>query len=295
MSQSDASENRNRSLLDPGQTGTVPAWARPKDPRDVGEVQAAPYVAPTEPLVQESPTQPLSHESPTEVMAHGAPSDVLIPAEQMQVRVPVMEEQLEIDVTPVVRDEVVLDRRVTEEEQTITVEVIREQLRVSRRPLAARALRADEGPAAFQERTFRVPVFGEHASARKQPFITGEVVVHRRRVPEQQIVTETLRREHVENEEDYTQERPVFHQDFVRRQEETGDLTRTFDEAEPNYRRGYAAARESRFAERDFNEVERDLRQEYEVTHPERTPNAMGWKHILDEVRAGWARARDRT
>ena len=247
-----------------------------------------------EPLHHRAPAAPIGHDSPADAVVPKAPTEVLVPPEQTRVRVPIMEEQIQIDVAPVVRDEVVLDRRVTEEQQTITVEVMREQLRVSRRPLATRALRADEGTAAFQERTFRIPVFGEHASARKQPFVTGEVVVHRRQVTDQQVFTETLRREHVEVEEDYSHERPMFHQDFVRRQEETGDITRSFDEAEPNYRRGYDAARESRFAERDFNEVERDLRQEYEVSHPERKPNAMGWKQILDEVRAGWARARDR-
>ncbi len=230
-----------------------------------------------------------------------------------EVRVPVVEERLRVETHPVVRGELLVDRRVEERVETVAVDVQREALRLTRRHVEPRL--ASEADAPFAERSLTIPVFGEHAQGRKQTMITGELVVHRRVEHERHAFQAELRREVVRVEEDYDAVRAAFEEDFTRRREQAdADAVaedRSFAEAEPNYRRGYEAAREPRFAGRDFAQVEADLRQEYEqtantaatsraaVAGPEPAVGtnvaaapASRWRQVLDEVRQGWSRAR---
>lgn len=65
---------------------------------------------------------------------------------------------------------------------------------------------------------------------------------------------------------------------------------RSFDEAEVNYRTGYEAGRNPAYADREFEEVEPDLR----ARHGAATTNEDEWVRLREEIRYGWSKARGR-
>jgi len=120
-----------------------------------------------------------------------------------QVRVPVREERLEVEKRPAVELGAVEVRTTVEsEQQTVPVELEREEVHVERRDVAARPATEGELPGAFEEGTLRVPVRGEEAVARKAAVVTGEVVIDKTRTTETQRVTDTVRKERVAVDED---------------------------------------------------------------------------------------------
>ena len=246
-----------------------------------------------------------------------------------EARIPVAEERLNVEKRPAELGEVRAHKTVTEEEQTVPVELEREEVRVEQRNI-------DDRPATggdlFQEGTITVPVRGEEAVVQKEAVVTGEVVIGKERTTERQEVGGTVRRERVEADQDYDQYRGGFQQHFTGRQ---GQLqgqgeqwaSRTWEEAEPTYRYGYDAGRHEQWHGREFDDVEPDLRREYEqryratgsmssaggtgadfahggadTGYEERTGRRQGfsgagddsWQHLREEVREGWNRARRR-
>ena len=121
-------------------------------------------------------------------------------ADEQTVLLPTAEERVSIEKRTHEIGEVLLRRTVSAERQTLTVEVARETLRVTRREMTPRAALPGEAERAFGVSLIRIPVFAEEAAHVKRPFVTGEVVVHRRPVVEERVVAETVRREAVETE-----------------------------------------------------------------------------------------------
>lgn len=121
-------------------------------------------------------------------------------ADALQVRVPLAEERISVEKRTREIGQVLLQRAVTEEQQTVAMDVGRETLRVTRRTAPPRPAAPDEVEAAFAAGVVRIPVFGEAAAALKRAYVTGEVVVHRRQVVESRLFTETVRREAAETE-----------------------------------------------------------------------------------------------
>jgi uncharacterized protein (TIGR02271 family) len=117
-----------------------------------------------------------------------------------EIRVPVVEERLEVEKRPTELGAVQVRTTVETEQQTVPVELEREEVRVRQQDVPVRP--AGEGAGAFQEGTIRVPVRGEEAVARKETVVTGEVVVEKTRTTETQEIAETVRRERVEVDED---------------------------------------------------------------------------------------------
>ena len=122
-----------------------------------------------------------------------------------ELRVPVAEERLTVDKRQAELGEVQLRKTVVEEQQTIPVELRREEVRVEQRDLADRPARA--GDDLFQGGTVRVPVRGEEALVTKEAVVTGEVVIDKERTTEREQITDTLRRERVEVDERYERAR----------------------------------------------------------------------------------------
>jgi uncharacterized protein (TIGR02271 family) len=119
------------------------------------------------------------------------------------IRVPVVEERLEVERRPADLGEVRIHKTVTEERQSVPVDLRREDVQVERRDVPERPLEPGEAATAFEGGTIRVPVRGEEAVARKEPVVTGEVVVQKEPATERQEVGGTVRRERVEVDEDY--------------------------------------------------------------------------------------------
>ena len=74
--------------------------------------------------------------------------------------------------------------RITDERETVEVDVMRERVRVSRRSVEPRLARPEEVEGAFVERTVRIPAFAEKVVARKELVKTGEVAIQKRPVIE---------------------------------------------------------------------------------------------------------------
>jgi uncharacterized protein (TIGR02271 family) len=240
--------------------------------------------------------------------------DTLAGRAEGEMRVPVAEERLNVGKREADLGEVQVRKTVTEEQQSVPVTLEREEVRVHERNIPDRPLQP--GDDAFNEGTIRVPVRGEEAVVAKQAVVTGEVVVDKERKTEQRQAAGTVRREHVDIDEDWRQARTGFEQDFRSRQGAATDewsRNRTFEQAEPHYRTGFTAARDARYQGRSFEEAEPELRREYDASSTlqtgspfvagDRTSGTSGgtrahggdsWEQLREEIRSGWNRARGR-
>jgi len=206
------------------------------------------------------------------------------------IRVPIVEERLDVEKRQGQRGEVDIRKTVETEQVSVPVELRHEEVTVERRDVPDRPVAAGDMPNAFEEGTIRVPVRGEEAFATKEAVVTGEVVVNREVETERQTISDTVRRERVDVDEDYRHNRAGFEEHFNRRRGAMGTAadTRSFADAEPNYRRGHEAAHDERYAGRDFTDVEPDLRRSH-------TGNSESWEHLREEIREGFEGGRRST
>jgi uncharacterized protein (TIGR02271 family) len=207
-----------------------------------------------------------------------------------EIRVPVREERLDVEKRQGEMGSVDIRKDVTTEQVNVPVELRHEEVTVNRVDVPNRPVTVGDAPDAFKEGTIRVPVRGEEAVAHKEAFVTGEVVVDRDVVTERETITDTVRKEHVDVDENYRRAQNDFRQHFEgRRTNLTGTAvdTRRFEDAEPNYRRGFTAAHDERYAGRKFEDVEPDLRRQHHSTGDD---NA--WERLREEIREGFDRAR---
>lgn len=212
-----------------------------------------------------------------------------------EIRVPVAEERLTVGKREVELGEVDIRKTVTEEEQTASVTLRRDEVNVREVDVEDRPLRP--GDDAFSEGTIRVPVHGEEAVVAKEAYVTGEVVIDKETVAQEQQVSGTVRRQHIDVDKAYQEARSGFQQAHT----STGS-SRTFEQAEPHYRTGFTAAHDERYSGQSFEDVEPNLRSEYESRSAStRTGTSTGsgaatggdsWEQLRQEVRQGWDRAR---
>jgi len=224
-------------------------------------------------------------------MASGAQSESRNGA---QIRVPVLEERLMVEKRPIELGEIRLHKTVETFEEIAHQDILEED--VKDRPVAT-----GDMPDAFKEGTIRVPVRGEEAVVTKEAFVTGEVVIDRERTTETQTISDTVRKERVEVDENYTRQREDFRKHFEgSRQGATATKadTRTFDDAEPNYRTGFYAANDEKYRGRKFDDVEPDLRRQHTASSTKSSGTAGSgtagsgdsWEHLRQEIREGWER-----
>jgi len=199
-----------------------------------------------------------------------------------EMTVPKVEERLDVEKREGELGTVDIHRHVTEEQQSVPVDLRREEVHVEERDVAERPLRAGED--VFQEGTIRVPVRGEEAAVSKEAVVTGEVAVTKEQTTEHQEIRDTVRRQDVDVDENYRRAQSGFQEHFNRRGRKD---QRTFDQAEPNYRYGYTAAQNNRYAGQEFDQAEPALRQEYQGAQ-----TGDSWEQLREEIREGWNRSR---
>jgi uncharacterized protein (TIGR02271 family) len=206
-------------------------------------------------------------------------------AAEGEIRVPVVEERLNVAKAPVEAGSVEVRKDVVSEQVNVPVELRREEVTVNRVDVPDRPVQAGDLEGAFEEGTVRVPVRAEQAIIEKEAVVTGEVVINREQTTDRQTISDTVRREQVDVDENYARDRAGFEQHFAGRRGKLGTQadSRTFADAEPNYRYGYTAARDQRYAGRSFEDVEPDLR---------RGHTGGSWEELREEIREGWNRAR---
>lgn len=113
-------------------------------------------------------------------------------------RLKLREEKLQAEKERVQTGEAHIRKDVVEEQQRFDVPVTHEEVMVERRPGSGQPSDAPIG----QDETISVPTSEERVRVTKQPVETGEVVVRKQGVQEQQPVSDTVRREeaHLERE-----------------------------------------------------------------------------------------------
>jgi len=243
-------------------------------------------------------------------MATGGREAEMLETREGEIRVPVAEERLAVGKREVELGEVEIRRTVTSEQVSVPVELRHEEVRVEEVDIADRPLRAGED--VFQEGTIRVAVRGEEAVVAKEAVVTGEVVINKEMETEQQTITDTVRREHVDVERHFQQVRANFQQEFDTRRTSANDewsRSRTFEQAEPNYRAGFTAGHDLRYQDRQFEDIEPDLRREYETSASSTTGGTRSgsssttttgsggsdtWERLREEIRSGFHAARGR-
>lgn len=100
-------------------------------------------------------------------------------------------------------------------------------------------------------------------------------------------------------EDSYQRARPGFEADFAGRAQAEADKTgagRAFAQAEPNYRAGFMAGHDLQYEGRTFEEIEPDLRREYETSVTgtgEQITDGAAWERLREEIRAGFHAARN--
>ncbi|HEY1349943.1 MAG TPA: YsnF/AvaK domain-containing protein [Ktedonobacteraceae bacterium] len=123
-------------------------------------------------------------------------------AEEGEQRLSLHEEQLQIYKRPVQTGTVGLRKEVVSEQKTVDVPVTREDVYIERRPGSGEPSATPIG----EGETYRVPVYEEQVSVKKQPVEKEEVVLGKQQVEETRRISETVRREEarVEHEGDIT-------------------------------------------------------------------------------------------
>jgi len=199
------------------------------------------------------------------------------------ITVPVAEERLTVGKREVDLGEVNIRKTVTEEQRTVPVTLTHEEVHVEERDVADRPATGED---LFQERTIRVALRGEEAVVSKEAVVTGEVVIDKDAVSEERQITDTVRKQRVDVDKAYQETRGTLEQAHTTRASGTG---RAFEQAEPNYRAGFTAAHDERYAEREFEDAEPELRTRHTTTGTGDT-----WEQLREEIREGWNKARGR-
>jgi uncharacterized protein (TIGR02271 family) len=211
-----------------------------------------------------------------------------------ELRIPLVEERLTVGTRAIELGEVEIRKTVETEQVSVPVVLRQDYIHVRLVDIDERPIALHEVPDAFTQDLIRVPVRGEEAVIRKEAVVTGEVAVSRTEVIERRTVSETVRQVTVDVAANFDDARPGLRQhfdDLQARLQQAGGATfraRDFADAESNYRLGFAARHDPRNADRSFEDVETELREQHRADgKPEGT-----WATDRDELQAGWERGR---
>jgi len=256
------------------------------------------FIGARRPTTAGASTMGSSAHAPTTPSTMGASADAATTASTgervgEELVIPLVEERLGVERRATELGEVEVRRAVVEQSVEVPVDVMREEVHVERRDIADRPITAADAERLFEAGAIRVPVHGEQVIVGKEAVVTGEVVINKEQLVERQEITDTLRKQEVTVDENYAKHLPAFERHFAQRQE-VYRAPRTFAQAEPNYRAGFEAGSDERYAGRDFEHIEPELRRTYEGTATTTVADESGWEHLREEVREGFDRARGR-
>lgn len=155
----------------------------------------------------------------------------------------------------------------------------------------------------FDQRGSRsTPPDNAEAILARETDVAGEAVVSSDQVSGEQQRAASIPHGHSRIEERYGQARAEFERAFLKTQAAATDTwgrERTFEQAEPNYRAGFIAGNDLRYDNQAFEEIEADLRREYlsstaaSAEATTQVPSDDRWAQLREEIRAGFAKARE--
>jgi uncharacterized protein (TIGR02271 family) len=205
---------------------------------------------------------------------------------------PVVEEQINVAKRDVERGRMRVYTRVTERPVEEQVTLREERVNVERRPVDRAVTAADT---LFKEQSFEVKATGEEAVVQKTSRVIEEVVVGKEMTERTETIRDSVRRTDVEVDQMENQQAvgasrtpgyESFDQDF--RTYYTSTLAKsgyTYEQYAPVFRYGYDMRNDKRFAGKDWNVVEHDVRTSWEEGNP------GTWEQFKDGIRYAWNRA----
>ncbi|MGE5651641.1 MAG: DUF2382 domain-containing protein [Bacillota bacterium] len=206
-------------------------------------------------------------------------------------RIPVVEEQLRVGKREVERGGVRVYQRVTEKPVQESVQLREEHVDVQRHAVDQPATEADL--AAFKEGSVEVREMAEEPVVSKTARVVEEVVVGKDTTQRTEQVNDTVRRTDVEVEQlgagstrrtDYADTTASVDDADYRRhwQNAYGTTGGRYEDYDAAYRYGSTMAGSGRFKNYQWQDVEPQLRSDWETQHPEST-----WDKVKDAVRYG--------
>jgi len=206
-----------------------------------------------------------------------------------QTTIPVVEEELRVGKREVQRGGVRVYQRVREQPVSEQVELREEHVNVQRQPVDRPATEADL--AAFKEGTVEVRETAEEAVVAKTAHVVEEVNISKEATQRTEEISDTVRRTDVEVEQlsptDTTTTTGTTAStedaDFRRHwQSAYGQAGGRYEDYDAAYRYGSTMAGTERFQNYRWEDVEPDLRRDWESRHPGST-----WDKVKDAVRYG--------
>ncbi|NEX60377.1 YsnF/AvaK domain-containing protein [Noviherbaspirillum sp. 17J57-3] len=201
-------------------------------------------------------------------------------------RIPVVEEQLKVGKRQIERGGIRVYQRVRETPVHETVELREEHVRVERRPVDKKATEADI--AAFKDKSVELRETAEEAVVSKTARVVEEVVVNKEATQRTEQINDTVRRTDVEVEKlgasDTRRTAGVVDDDAYRRhwQSTYGSAGGSYEDYDAAYRYGSSMAGNDRYKNYRWEDVEPQVRSDWESNHPEST-----WDKVKDAVRYG--------
>ena len=164
------------------------------------------------------------------------------------------------------------------------VELQREELVVERVPASGQPASGSQ----FKEQQIYMPLRREEAVVSKQAHVREEVRLGKRTETEQQNISTTVRKEDVEVDRGQSASPWDRHETYWRQNYASAPYVekgRSFDDYQGAYRTGVEGY--SRYRGRTFDQVENDLRTDYERN---RGRSSLAWEKVKAAARAAWDR-----
>jgi len=204
--------------------------------------------------------------------------------------IPVIEEELQVGKRAVRRGGVRVYSHVVEQPVEESVELREEHVKVERRPVNRPTKAGDT--AGMRDQSVEVTEMAEEPVVQKRARVREEVVVDKETTHRTEQIRDTVRRTEVEVEQlgrdegaDYSRGAGADYSDDFRRDYESkyansGD---SYETLQPAYDYGYRSAGNSRYAGRDWSDVEQELKTDYLRNQPN-----SSWDRAKGAVRYGW-------
>jgi len=210
--------------------------------------------------------------------------------------IPVVEEQLKVGKRVVERGGVRVFSRVVETPVNESVSLREEHVSVERRPVDQPLGAADA--AAFKEQTIEMRETAEEAVVQKSARVVEEVVVGKEVTQRQEQINDTVRHTEVDvqklegarstggltgglNADDDMYYRNDWQTNYA-------TLGGSYDDYAPAYRYGNEMRRDARYQNRNWDDVESDLRSDWDTRYG--SSGVSTWEKMKAAVRSGWNR-----
>jgi uncharacterized protein (TIGR02271 family) len=202
--------------------------------------------------------------------------------EQRSTAIPVVQEELKVGKREVQRGGVRVFSRVVETPVNESVNLREEHVSVERRPVDQPISTTDA--TAFKEQSIELREKAEEAVVQKSARVVEEVVVGKEATQRQENIKDTVRHTEVQVEQLGRQDDDTyFRNDW---QTNYSSLGGSYDDYAPAYTYGSQMRSDSRYQGRQWDDVESDLRTDWESRN--RGSTGSTWEKMKAAVRRGW-------